>query len=268
MQDISGPSSSITDLDVDAYKYCFTRIDGECFAGSTHGDIYYNLPMIMTTTNACDSTSVTTQYMVVNGDDTTAFCIADSTMVNQSHLTEILADIPADPRNVKSRNLTRGFSRYRLSYDFLNVAALDENWAIFTSPWNSGLGYQPMLAKLPPFSTDSIPRSTFVPRQVTALSADVPASTSTAYVKFGYEEHGAYNSFYCTSRAEACVVGTDTWPNFSFITTDTITPKSCATGCTFNVPFLPGRVGFAQIVFLDSGGVQTGTSAIKVFTVN
>lgn len=268
MQDISGPASSITDLDVDAYKYCIARIDGECFAGSTHGDIYYNLPMIMTTTNACDSTSVTTQYMVVNGDDTTAFCISDSTMVNQSHLTEILAEIPADARSVKARNLTRGFSRYRMSYDFLNVAALDENWAIFTSPWNSGLGYQPMLAKLPPFMTDSVPRSNFVPRQVTAIAADVPASTVTAYVKFGYEENGAYSSFYCTARAESCAVGTNTWPGFSFVTTDTVTPKSCATGCTFNVPALPGRVGFAQIVFLDSGGVQTGTSAIKVFAVN
>ncbi len=87
-------------------------------------------------------------------------------------------------------------------------------------------------------------------------SSNVGTGGVNARIRFGYTENGPPDSFFCTSRQEACVTDEQATP-FAYEKSDTLSPTSCASGCTIRVPAISGRVLYYQIQGVDDSGHVT-----------
>ena len=105
------------------------------------------------------------------------------------------------------------------------------------------------------------------------VHAEPPANAdaANAYVQFGYAEWGGPSSYFCTSRAEACVVSAKEVSQklpFYFATTESsqIPGAPCAKGCSISVPAISGRILYYQVFFRNASGavVATGDPAVSV----
>lgn len=116
----------------------------------------------------------------------------------------------------------------------------------------------------PPFpADDSVDRNTFIPRTLVIDAGDVPASTSKARVKFGYDEDFRCNDN--TSYACYAVLATVNESNPFLWTPELISSSgvSCASGCSIEVPFIEGRILRTQVEFVDGSGNPTGASEVS-----
>jgi hypothetical protein len=112
-----------------------------------------------------------------------------------------------------------------------------------------GIRHVALVAKLPRW-VDTFPRRNTLGGVTIGLGAR--GGVTHARVRFGYN-----TSFYCTERSEACVTDAKAAP-FAFEQSDTLTPTSCASGCTINVPAMPGRLLYYRVETFDGSTWTSG----------
>jgi hypothetical protein len=151
------------------------------------------------------------------------------------------------------RLITHALSQYRRENIFWNVKGTPNGkWLIVQSPFLGSQRSDALLAKTGTFpSADSVARNGFISTNITIPTY---SGAQTAVVQFGYTP-----SFYCTSRNEACLKGTETGNNYAFASEGS-TGVSCASGCTISVPAIPQRVLYYRAEYRDAGGSPIGYS--------
>ena len=238
------PATLATDSS-DSYKFCCANADNECYAGSSKGDVFVNIPG--SPSLACN-----------NGGNA---CLA-----NFSSLANGAIQAAAD--GSKSRVITCGLTGLRRTNDYPTAKPLADGSNLLFA-YGDITNFPPsqvLMAKLPPFTTaDSVDRSTFVHAPV-SITTPSGLGIATATVAFGYQEQGTVAQKYCTSRRETCVAVastvTDATP-FWFETTDfsasLYSRAPCATSCTITLPVLPVHVAYYTIKFYNSGGTVVAT---------
>jgi hypothetical protein len=236
-QDISGPSSSITDAT--NRSYCIAYPAGECVPGSAAGNQYFS-----------DSAAIITSNCWTNHMEASLPCLVNASPVGNWAIQQDISQNNLQPSLL--RRLTEAMAAPSRQYTYTNWRPMpDASWGLFLTQYADGIFPVMWAAKLPPWpGYDSIRRDSFtqVPIQVTG--------TANTEIRFGYEEFGSPSSFYCTSRAEICATTaspTATSP-FQYITTDGHSGISCASGCTITVPALPGRILWWQQFNSSDGG--------------
>jgi len=249
LRDISGLGSSIGTGAGDNYKYCVAAAANECRSGSSVGDIFLNAPS-------------PTNLRCVGGDGPWPFngdlCISNASSYSNSVIQRYIGDSSSI---ALSRRITNGMGYWKVYYGFSTAKPVpDASWMVF--PVGLGLtGGQYInlwAAKLPPFPpVDTINRNDFVNVPVKVPSG----AASSVLVKFGYLEYGGATDYYCTTRAEACVAGAAVSP-YAFLTTDSLTPTTCTSGCTVNIPAISGRVLYWQLT--DGSGTSIGSANVVV----
>ena len=276
--DVSGPSSSIT---VSSNTYCVVNNNGECYSGSSTGQVYVNCASI--TYPYCYSPPI-----AQNGSGVRDICIGDT---GPYPLEELTTELPG-PNSTGSgiRTFGHAYQIFRWNDPYENPRPVvssttagnssdGSSWMFFSIPggsyattaqYGNRLGII-LLEKIPPINTsDTLNRADFIP-----ISLTVAASTFTVdnvVVQFGYAEYGPPTSFYCTSRHEACLATTnravsDSVP-FKFAVTESSVGVSCASGCTVTLPLIPQRVAYYQVIYRNSANTTVALGPVEVAAEN
>lgn len=261
--DVSGPGSSITAAA--AYTYCVPYAAGECYSGSTVGQVYVNAPYV--STNSCPYAGFGGQL-----DDTNMICIMDLGYAAQNVMQVYTA--ASDTLGAQSRRLGSLFARWNQPYGFWNTQATPTGSSIFTyGRWMDGVRTDNLITVLPPLpALDSVDRSTFQDVPV-SLAPPAALGANNAVVQFGYDEYGTPGNLYCTSRKEACVAVATTavWDAtnpFYFATTDTYSGVPCSTSCTIHIPALPQHILYYRVIYRNVSNSVIFAGPIKATTVN
>lgn len=243
--DISGPASSITNADGDNYKYCIAYKNGECYAGSTAGEIYANAPGVAVP--GCASSRFTA---VVND-----LCFTQHGMYFQG--IQQSGFIP-DGSGSNGRMLSNLVSEYKNSDIFWNARSLpDASWALVQIGPIAGY-WRDALLKLPPWpAVDSVNRGDFIPVSI-SLKPPAGLNVDNAVVEFGYDKN-----LYCTSRTEKCIKGMQSGNKYDFAE-DSVPGVPCRSGCKITVPTLSQRVLYYRILYRNAANLSLGTSSVYV----
>jgi hypothetical protein len=235
--DASGPGAVLNTGAADNYKYCIANAPGECYPGSTKGDEYVNLPG-------------TPQLSCSGG--------LSPCLNNFSYMGNAALQIGVD--GTKTRVITNGLTGLRDTMGYPTAKALaDGSWLLFEiGDVDPEPPSQVLMAKLPPFvAQDTLDRTNFLPLALT-LSAPPGVSASAitnAVVQFGYEEQGAVDQYFCTSRREICEAASATIPagNPFYYRSEAHSGLACAGGnCTITIPVLPMHTVHFQVLFRDA----------------
>lgn len=254
--DVSGPSSLLSDQPSDSYKYCITYKDGECRPGSHAGDIFANVPGALDKTTCYGADH---PYPSVKDLCFTDMPMFASAMVQAGFVPnhEGIGILPGQPDTAGAGTLGAGYSRIvteglgGLKHTGEEFKAMpDGSWGFF-----GGGGYM-MMAKMPPFTKDSLRRDTFMRAPLTITPPSGQGITG-ATVEFGYAENGSAAAYHCTSRNEACVTASsvvdDTNP-FSYEQADPWTPVPCNASCIVTLPVIPEHVAYYQVKYFNAAG--------------
>jgi len=245
--DISGPGSNISTAAL--YTFCATRAAGECYAGSSVGQIYVNAPGIVypwcygNPTNGVSSPQVND------------ICVTNATPLGQAGVQFSTAG--NDQLGSFQRVVTRVMNgATHETSGFANIHMLPDNsWALFQGNYNDGISRNDYMAQIPPFPpTNSIARSDFIPVPVT-LNPPAGLAVNNAIVQFGYAEYGG--NF--TTRADACFANAVAIPNTNapfLYSSETPAGLACSSGCTIMIPAISQRVLYYTVVYRNvSNGV-------------
>jgi len=260
--DVSGPSSSIVAGAAGSYTYCFARTAGECYAGSTAGQVYANCPGVVWT--YCTGTTIHGGTPLGVGNDICVGNIGNGA----DAITQYSLD-RTDYLGASRRVLVSATSRLRMTFGFENNQLLPDNsWILYRQEL---LNYQRpemwMAKNLPYPPTDSVARGTYEP-----LAVSVPAVAGTAYalVEFGYQEYAQGGVPYCTTRADTCQANAAAIPtgNAPFVfTSEAAGGLACASGCTVTIPSIPQRTLYYRVRYLNSSNVTVSVSNWNVTVV-
>jgi hypothetical protein len=196
LMDISGPKSVIDDTPGHSFRYCVAAAAGEC-QDSNHvrvtsaGEIYANCPRN-------DGSTCT------GNEGNRGLCVMELGSFS-GQITQIATSAPQKNSGPDVRALTWGFQPFHIygGYFWSARSLPDGSWMMVRSPGYRGAANTNFVAKMPPmFKPDGIARDRFVLVPVTVPAL---AGASRAWLNFGYAENGTPESFYCTSRQEACV---------------------------------------------------------------
>jgi hypothetical protein len=194
--DVSGPGSTIDDTAAHSFRYCVAEAAGEC-QDSNHvrvtsaGEIYANCPRN-------DGSTCT------GNEGNRGICVMELGSFS-GQITQIATAAPSNSPGLDVRALTWGFQPFHIhgGYFWSARSLPDGSWMMVRTPGYRRTANTNFLAKMPPqFTPDGVARDRFVPILV-PVKAEKGASGAT--VRFGYAENGAPQSFYCTSRREACI---------------------------------------------------------------
>jgi hypothetical protein len=248
--DVSGPASTITGASTDAFKYCIATNAGECVSNSSAGDAYANCPQ--TRVPYC-----TFQGVGQSDPDTRDICIFDMGSYTMNAVQ--IGVRKADPNGVRGRRVTSGFSRYHWVNPYWNVKILpDARWMIVWSTFFQGVRNSALLVKLPPFPEPVNNYGDYFPVTTTVPPPSIPG-VNNAVVQFGYGKN-----LFCTSRQEVCVQGSAA--TFAY-QGENPSGVPCANGCTIQVPAIPQRVLYYQIVLRDSQNAVLKTLPMEIRAV-
>ena len=247
LQDKSGPGSVLSSPG-DVWKYCYAYNAGECVSGSPARHAY-----------------MVVDKAVANGQcggyyNFNVPCLAPANPELQYNVQVGMDPNKPDILGTNWRRLTMAFGGWGRNIDgFSNARATpDGSWALVMGHWLDGLHCDLLAVKLPPW-----------PGQESAYDGDfvdipvpIPPSAGTvnARIRFGYAENGPANSFFCTTRQEAC---TTSGSPFAFAS-ETQTDTACANGCTIEIPAMPRRVVYYEIDLLDGSGNVIFSSPLHV----
>jgi hypothetical protein len=252
--DISGPSSSIPTDSTGSYEYCYALGAGECYSGSSAGDVYVNAPYI--STPYCSYAGI-----AIQGDDTNSICVGPL----GAHTGNIVqfGTTQRDSTGIMTRRLGPAFARWNQYGVYWNTSATTNGQLAFSQVrWLDGVRHEDILTVLPPFPTgDSVSRNTFVP--VRLHTPPTRGRGSNVVVEFGYGENGSADSFFCTSRQEACVAASSTVNQalpFYYEQSETYSGVPCASGCSVEIPALSQRVLYYRLKQLDASGAVVAVS--------
>jgi len=254
--DVSGPSSSIPIDATGSYTYCVAVAAGECYSGSAANDVFVNAPIV--SYGYCTYAGI-----AVQADDTNSICIGPLGPFT-GNLTQFSV-LQQDTYGAYARRLGPTFSRWNQQSVFWNMSMTPNGELGFSQArWLDGVRSDNLVTVLPPYPpVDNISRSTFVP-----ITVDIPpqGAGSSMVVEFGYAENGPFDSFFCTSRQEACVAAganNQTTP-FYFAQSERYSGVSCASGCTIAIRALSQRVLYYRWGQLDTSGKIAAVSATGV----
>jgi hypothetical protein len=234
--DISGPSSAIGGTSTDNYKYCVANAAGECYAGSSAGDVYVNCPTIQN--RYC--------YQLPAGNenyDADNVCVTDNGAYTQG-ITQV--DMrTGGGSGAGGRLITHALSAYRLGNVYWNAKGTpDGRWLIVQSSSLGGQRSDALLVKLPPIpEPDSNRRCGFVSMTLPNIAIPDGTDADNVVVRFGYDP-----AFRCTSRRDACVKGNQPGNDFSFAS-EPFDGVPCAGGCSIVLPAISQRVLYYQVEY-------------------
>lgn len=254
VREVSGPSSSLSTTSSSAYQWCVALFAGECYSGSTAGDVYFNAPSVAH--QYCNNNwSVLQSGNSVSND----ICIDRG---QPSINTIQMQSLANDPKGSTVRTLIAGLTPYDTMSNYWNARTLpDGSWAYgeFDAGTPSSYSGELRLFKIPAApDSDSVDRTHYVPFQVSVP----PNAANNVIVQFGYAENGAPTNYYCMPRQEACEVAASTIQTTPFyFASETFSGASCTSGCTITVPAISGRTLYWQILGRNSNGTTANTGA-------
>jgi hypothetical protein len=247
MTDISGPGSSIDGTAGNNWKYCVALLANECASGSVPGAVYANVPAAPTNlATGCTS-----------GGYQNGWCVMPVSP-DMDAITQIRYDVPSTNDGERARTLVKPFAPWFGTNSFFNGHFMpDASGVIFNCDWCSGVRPDLYWAKLPPTPpTDSINRSNYVNVPVTLSGV----AGDQVRIRFGYAENGPPASLFCMTRQEACATDASGANPFVYLS-ETQHFTACGSGCTVNIPAVPGRVVYYVVDRLNgtirSGPLQT-----------
>jgi hypothetical protein len=237
----------LQDAPADNYKGCFVVKANDCQAGSAPGEVYMNVPFAAVPYCSLSRFSPTPTLSDV--------CVTVNT--DTAHHIIQSADFFDDNNGTLVRRLTSGFSPYKTEILYWNVRATpNAKWVYWLTTNAGGVRNELMMLKTPPLpGVESVNRGDFVTVPVKLGQA---AGMLAARARFGYAENGAAPSFYCTPRQVDCTTSAPAGKPFVW-SDETQSPQNCSSGCTVNIPVIPGRVVYYAIERQDgSGNWRTG----------
>ena len=244
--DVSGPASSIPTDTSGSYTACFARANGECYPGSTVGQVYVNCPGIVWTN--CSGTSIHGGTPLGVGND---ICVGNigghANAVRQFTLDH------TDYAGAYTRTLVTATSRLRMVYGFENNRLLPDNsWLLLRTDWLNYQRSDMWMAKMLPYPPpDSVVRSNFVPVTL-ALKPPAGLAVNNAIVRFGYQEYGAPQQINCTTRNDACIAASSAVVSGNqpfYFASENPAGASCASGCTITIPAISQRVLYYRVEY-------------------
>jgi hypothetical protein len=264
LTDVSGPSSSLSDQASDSYKYCIAYKSGECRSGSSAGDIFANLPAIdRLTCYGSDNPDPSVRDLCILDMPTYAMSMVQIGFV-PNH--EGLGILPGTPDTIDASTAGSGYSRIVTETlggpkgtGLMFKTLPDGSWGFFENRTGPAWPYL-MMAKIPPFTKDSVRRDVFVRAPIT-ITPPSGLGVAGAEIDFGYAEFGAVNAYHCTSRNEVCAAVSSTVDDtnpFSYQQSDNYSKAPCSSSCTITLPVLPAHVAYYQVKFYDASGKYIG----------
>jgi hypothetical protein len=244
--DISGPGSSISTGTSGSYTACFARANGECYAGSTVGQVYVNCPGVIW--NYCSGSGIHGGTPLGVGNDICVGNIAeDANAVRQFTLNR------TDYAGAYTRTLVTATSRLRMVFGFENNRLLPDNsWLLLRTDFLNYQRSEMWMAKVPPYpALDSVVRGTFVPVVLT-LKPTAGLGVNNAIVQFGYQEYGAPQLVNCTTRNDACIATASTVTAGNepyYFASENPAGASCASGCTITIPAISQRILYYRVEY-------------------
>ncbi|MGA3039332.1 MAG: hypothetical protein ABSF54_00930 [Bryobacteraceae bacterium] len=248
--DVSGPSASIASGSAGSYTYCIARAGGECYPGSTTGQVYVNCPGVIST--SCAGSAIHGGAPLGVGND---ICVGN--IGNGANAIIQYSLDQTDRYGATRRALVSATARLRMVFGFENNQLLPDNsWILYRQ---ESLNYQRlemwMAKNLPYPDADSTNRGDFVAVPVGKLQG--PPGTDNAIVEFGYQEYGAPQRINCTTRNDACITAStaSTVPPVNqpfYFASENPAGAPCATGCTITVPAISQRVLYYQVKYRDA----------------
>jgi len=224
------------------FTYCYVVTAGNCWPGSTTGELYVNVPYAATPFCSSSRFSQTPSLSDI--------CVTANTSTAHRVYQSANPD-GADPSGVYTRRLTSFFSPYKSESVYWNVRATpDAKWVYGNVNNLEGGRTELMMLSLPLFpQADSFNRGTFanVPVRVG------PHALAKVRARFGYAENGPADKYYCTSRQVAC---TTSGAPFAWVD-ETQKVQDCPAGCTINIPAIPGRVLYYVVERSADGKIWT-----------
>jgi hypothetical protein len=254
-QDVSSATTGNVITDSTPYQFCYAYAINECRTGAAIGDVYMTVPQ---PAGALQGGSYLGNCIIGGLQENTP-CAIDL-QFHGGGLIQFAVD-GANPLAV--RKLSNGFSLPGQQWVYAaGEASPNGKWMFFNCFYCSGVRTDVYAAQLPPFPNGQAVN--------TGTWAYVPVTLgpSVAYdqarIRFGYAENGAAGSFYCTNRAEACVISSAAAAPFSYITSDGAAYQTCSGGCTITIPAVPGRMVYYVIDRKNSSSGVTATSPLQI----
>jgi hypothetical protein len=256
--DISGPGSNISTAAL--YTYCATRAAGECYTGSSVGQIYVNAPGIVYPWCYGNPTNGQSSPQVND------ICVTNSTPLGQAGVQ--LSTLGNDPLATFQRVLTRAMNGApHETSGFASIHVLPDNsWAMFQGNYNDGISRNDYMAMMPPFPpADSVARGVFVAVPI-AVKPPAGAEVNNAIVQFGYQEYGGN----CTTRADACIANAAAIPtgHLPFLyASETPAGLACSSGCTVMIPAISQRVLYYKVEYRNASNNVLSATPNQVLLV-
>jgi hypothetical protein len=250
--DISAPGSAISTSTSGSYTACFARAAGECYSGSSVGQVYVNCPGVVSTT--CAGTSIHGGFPVGPIND---ICVGNigiaANGVRQFTLDQ------TDLAGAYTRTLLTATARLRMVYGFENNRLLPDNsWLLLRTEWLNYQRSDMWMAKMLPYpAVDSVNRGTFVPVTLT-LTPPPGLGVDNVIVEFGYQEYGAPQHLNCTARNDPCIAVASTVPTGnqpSYFASENPAGAPCATSCTIAIPAISQRILYFQVSYRSAGNM-------------
>ena len=239
LQEVSSPAKGNVITDATPWQFCVVQNAGECQNGSNPGEVYLSAPQ---------SAVRSSQNCVANWYDDNYPCVFTPPAPAASAIQQDVSR--NDPTGIYWRRITMGLSGPGRQFEFASfIPDPTGAWAFIQGYWLDGVRNDLLIAKLPPWPNpqDLTNRSAFVMQSVTTGSSTTQPG---ARVRFGYAENGPPGSFFCTARQEACYTGGSPYAFQS----ENPPFQSCSSGCTIEVPAIPGRVLYYAIDRQDQDG--------------
>ena len=261
-QDISGPGARISDST--PYTKCWPYYAGDCVSGSTAGSGWYV---------AAPGGGFNGGQILTNNMSVPQLAIYPASPIAGWAIQQRMT--PNDLTGSGTRRLTQSFAIPTTHYYASNwrpgppIAKGGGVWGFHPvmfgqAQWKGdALGLTWMLSRVPPYPvTDATNRTAFVnvPVKLSGVSGD------NIRIAFGYGENGNPANLYCVSRQETCwTSSTATASNPFLFAGETQSKTSCSSGCTVNIPAIPGRILFYQIE--RSNGSNVSVSPLRAIPV-
>ena len=253
LRDVSGLNCVIDGTSTYAYTYAFVRNDGECYSGSTRGQVYVNAPAIIypfcegnsgSGITSPEQNDICVTNMGVSGNGLTQFNMknTDTSGLTGRLLSKMMISAP------KAFTGTNGPNMFPSKYIM---------WGGNYTDSLTLLSYFVQLPQYPLF--DSVTRNYLVPITV---SLKPSMTVDNAIVEFGYYQYGS-SLTNCTSRNDTCIANSATMPltnqPFAFAS-DSPSGVSCGSGCTIQIPGESRHVVYYRVKYRDVGNNVVYTS--------
>jgi hypothetical protein len=281
LTNISAPGSLLPNTG--SGEVCVVFQAGECWAGSTVGQIYADLPgSPASSCQAIEAGISTTPDMCVGN-----MLVADNA-ITQFQLTAVGSSLGNDANGRPYygfgavRRLVTAWAgplRFSETHDHVDPTG---QWAFFESLMgnpnllNAAFDYnswiQTMMAKIPPpWTPDGVDRTQW---ESPTIAIGTVSGATYALLEYGYEENGPRTSLFCAqyTGTGTCVYSGTSTPVFSVASASSSCTGTAACKLTLSSNVTPpigapGHTMFYEILYFNGSNVQVGSSVISAVTI-